>query len=274
MTYDAQETSAEAGQPVELYEFRLDTEIFRFTSHQVAYTIPVQVEFAPENITRGELITGVGAEEQENLTVTLPTANDFISRYVQIAPGKPGQLKILRTHVTDLAQETRTIFEGTIKNVTFSQDGLTANVVLTALMAASARGTPRFTYATQCNHILYDAGCKINFNNVNFLHAGLVTGVSGNVITVTGAAAKNVLTDFFQAGLMSFDGESRTIQIQSGDDLTITAPFATSPLGSVVEVRAGCQQRFQDDCVSKFSNGDNFGGFPYVPQKNPFEGLD
>jgi len=36
-------------------------------------------------------------------------------------------------------------------------------------------------------------------------------------------------------------------------------------VGDVFTIYPGCQKRLQQDCITKFSNGINFGGFPYLP---------
>lgn len=72
--------------------------------------------------------------------------------------------------------------------------------------------------------------------------------------------------------------DARLILSQSGDDLQLLLPFPDSILGSTVVILAGCDHTVTT-CDSKFntpsdpqSNVVNFGGFPFVPTKNPFEG--
>jgi len=52
-------------------------------------------------------------------------------------------------------------------------------------------------------------------------------------------------------------------------------PFSTSPMGQTVKCNKGCKHRVTADCLNRFANTANYGGFPYVPKKNPFQtGLD
>ena len=270
MTFDAQETSVESGQPIELYWFTLDSENFRYTSNQEDVTVD-SFEYDAIPISRGEILMVPNDPSSERLSVTLPADDPFVQNFVTVAPSVPAVLTISRIHRNDGAEEVVTIFQGTVLNVSFTRENREAVAQVVPKTHAATRTIPRFNFSGQCNHVLYDARCKILIDDPTYRHEGEVTAVNGNVITVDGAAAFNVLTDFFVAGIARFGDETRMITAQSGDDLTLVLPFATSPLGQDIFVNAGCKQRFQTDCISKFNNRENFGGFPHVPTKNPFE---
>jgi hypothetical protein len=42
-------------------------------------------------------------------------------------------------------------------------------------------------------------------------------------------------------------------------------------VGNTISAFPGCRRTI-DDCVNKFNNLDNFGGFPHSPGRNPFDG--
>lgn len=51
--------------------------------------------------------------------------------------------------------------------------------------------------------------------------------------------------------------------------ITLNAPFYYMPQpGDEFIMIAGCRKRRDEDCVSKYSNGPRFGGFPDVPQRS------
>jgi hypothetical protein len=67
------------------------------------------------------------------------------------------------------------------------------------------------------------------------------------------------------------------IILQNNDVLTLSLPFAVNVAGASVEVNAGCDHT-KETCRSKFQvldaiNGNqvNYGAFPFVPPKNPFQ---
>ena len=71
--------------------------------------------------------------------------------------------------------------------------------------------------------------------------------------------------------------DHRLILAQDGDDVTLLLPFAENIVGSTIVLLAGCDHSITT-CDTKFStpldplsNVRNFGGFPFVPTKNPHE---
>lgn len=280
MVFNTLETGSESGQPIELYTFRLGNGTpTRYTSSQNEVTLTTTLEvFTPVAIERGNLVEELNNPNTNRLQITLPAGDDWVAQFRNIAPGQRATITIRRLHRADLggSEDTITIFKGTVRNVSFSKNGRQAVLQVLPITSAMSRPMPRRTYQNLCNHMLYDSRCGILENDPNFrLSNALVTAVSGDVITVTGAAAFDALADFFEGGFITFGDDYRTVVAQSGDNLTVITPFLSSPDGELVSVNAGCKHRVTTDCLNKFNNLSNYGGFPYVPTKNPFAtGLD
>jgi len=267
MTYDSYETSIEAGEPVELYEFSVGGLTFRFTSSENPLTLS-GYEYAPDAIERNEIVNTTD-EKQDRIEVRMPATNDFAARYMLLPPGNQATLTIRRIHRGDA--EAIVYFKGVVHAVTFVENGTKALAAVLAITSARDREVPRHTYQCLCNHTLFDAGCGIN--EATYTHALTCTAASGETITLAGAGALGA--DYFVAGFLEYGGEYRTVIAQAGNVLTILVPFTTTPIGFSVSARAGCRLRLTTDCRDKFANAINFGGFPYVPTKNPFAtGLD
>ncbi len=136
------------------------------------------------------------------------------------------------------------------------------------------RSGPRMTYSGLCDHVLYDARCKILRSGDpagEFTFTGLVSGVSGSDITVNGLAARGAgwaITGFVQAPAGAPE-DKRLILAQAGDTITLLLPFSIPVAGLNVDVFAGCTHDLAI-CQSKFDNVINYGGFPFIPRKNPF----
>lgn len=279
MVFDTLETGSESGQPIELYEFRIGSGTpTRYTSSEndVALTVTLETYTALE-ISRSELTEEINNPSTNQISVRMPADTDFVQQFRTIAPGQRASLTIYRIHRADIggSEDRVVIFKGTVRNVSFVKNGREAVLQILPITSAMSRQVPRRTYQNLCNHMLYDSRCTLNKDDSSFRLTSTVTAVSNDVITVSGAAAFNALADFFEAGYVEFNNDFRTIVEQSGDDLTLIAPFLNSPLGQSVFVRAGCKHRGVTDCQDKFSNEDNYGGFLYVPSKNPFAtGLD
>ena len=57
-------------------------------------------------------------------------------------------------------------------------------------------------------------------------------------------------------------------QEQYGSGLTLIYPAPLTP-GETVSLYPGCDHTLQT-CHGRFNNAENFGGFPWIPRRNPF----
>jgi len=279
MAFATNEEGVETGQPIELYEFHLNITTTRLTSAENDVTLPsTAITYTAEAISRGRLLEAINDPSTNRLEVRLPANNDFVEQFRNIAPGQKATLTLYRMHRADLGSgdDRVTIFKGTVRSVSYVQDGREAVLQVLPLTSSYSKPMPRRTFQNGCNHMLYDGLCGIDKDSSSWKYSGTVLSVVGDVVTVSGAGSFSGLSDFFVSGYMEFGNDYRTIVAQSGDALTLMAPFFSPPgVGQTVVCRAGCKGRVTTDCVNKFNNVNNFGGFPFVPKKNPFQtGLD
>jgi uncharacterized phage protein (TIGR02218 family) len=124
------------------------------------------------------------------------------------------------------------------------------------------------TYSAECRHDLGDSNCTINL--------GMVT-ITGSVTTVMDAAhfsdtSRTEASGQFNYGKLTWTSganQGRSMEVKNWDlpsqTFSLWLPMANPiAVGDHYTVYAGCDKRFTT-CQSKFSNGINFGGFPYVP---------
>jgi uncharacterized phage protein (TIGR02218 family) len=78
-------------------------------------------------------------------------------------------------------------------------------------------------------------------------------------------------TGWLTGGYLRVGGVPRMITQHSGDTVTLSSVLPGLAVGSAFEAFAGCDRSFST-CQSKFGNALNFGGFPWIPAKNPFAG--
>lgn len=264
------ETSQESGQPVELYEFRMGSEAFLFTSDEQDVTLTAIVYAAVA--ARREATRQAADATQEALNVYLPSDLAFVRRFVLVTPGKRVSFTLKRFHRNDPDLQVVTFFRGTVQSFKFTRDGREVVLQILPPTAAYSRNMPRFTYQGICNHQLYDSRCGLDEFSPAFSKFLLVTAVSGSTLTASGAGAFGA--DFFEAGFVEMSGDFRAIVKQTADVLELIAPFSVSPFGQTLRFVAGCKHRLITDCLTKFNNVSRYGGFPWTPTKNPFEGLD
>jgi uncharacterized phage protein (TIGR02218 family) len=267
MSFDTYETSAESGQPVELYDFSLGSTRYRYTSDPID-VVYLTNTYAAIPISRGRLSVSKEEQNGDRIEITMPASDVFPQQYVSSVPGKKATLTLTRYHRNDPAQEGVIVFKGTVATIRFVDEAVTAKLTVIPVTAAESRPIPRMCYSNLCNHMLYDVLCGIGETAAAWQKTFNCTSASANTITVPGAGACGA--DFFEGGFVNCDGDYRLVVDQSGDNLVLFTPFSLSPVGKSVKCNAGCKHRVED-CRDKFSNIANYGGFPFVPLKNPFE---
>lgn len=265
MTFAAFEGSAAGGEPVELYRLLLGTEEFRWTSAEDDYVFGGDT-FEAVEISRTRVL--ISAEQRQDLlTVNLPASEDFVRRYIDIVPGKRGTLTVQRVHRPDPDQEAFVLFKGIVQSVAFTRDGTSASIAVRPLTTGLSQTIPRYTFQGLCNHFLYDARCKVLQSSFQF--SGTPSAVVGSTVTIPGLSANGAswaVGGFVQLGTSDF----RLVLAQTGDDVKLLMPFGENVVGMSVDVFAGCDHTLAT-CKAKFNNVINYGGFAFVPLKNPFE---
>jgi len=261
MAFETYEESQQQGSPIELYTMTMGSDIYRWHT-SVEYEITHSGDkFYRLQISRGSIVTG-----QEYLEVIMPGDLEFPLQFASIAPGRTATLTIQTYHRAD-PSDVKVIYKGVVRAVSFAKDTAEARLSLIPLSAAFDMEIPERTYQAPCNHVLFDADCKVSAGM--FKHEDSVTAVTGNVISVNGLlAAKGdgwATGGYVAYGVLDY----RLVLSQSGDDLTLVLPFHETVLDQTVSVYAGCDHTI-GTCDSKFSNKINFGGCPYVPTINIF----
>ena len=265
MTYEAFEVSVEGGRPVELFKFTVGSTIYRYTSSEDEQIPSFDANtYFPRQITRTNP-TMTQEDRRQQMSITLPTDDALATRFISIPPGQEVLLEITRYHRGD--SNAYVVWQGRIIGAGYTKSGGLCTLEGVTDEAAFSRPIPRFKYQGLCNHVLYDTGCTVN--RASFKYTGTVTGVVGNTVTVAGLLAAKGANWAVGGYIDNGSNDFRMVVSQAGDVLTLLIPFETTPDGSTVDVYAGCNHTI-DVCGSKFTNSDNYGGFPFVPTYNPF----
>lgn len=86
-------------------------------------------------------------------------------------------------------------------------------------------------------------------------------------------------SDYFGAGLITFTGGANAgvaMEIYSfaAGAFVLHLPLPYNPtVGDTYSLTPGCRKRWDEDCRTKWSNGNNFGGYPHVPGGDKVLGL-
>lgn len=262
MSFLSLDLSRHSAQPVELYRFTFSTNRWLYTDSDEDVAWQGET-YRPTPITRGE--TGVGQElSRSALAVTVPRDNAVAGLYIGPPPDAVVSLTIYAFHKGDTDAEVVVIWQGRVQGVSF--DGVEAEITCEPIFTSMRCPGLRGTYQTLCRHELFGAACGVQ-SEANKL-ATTVASVSGVSVTVPGPLASG----WARGGMLeTARGARRWVLAQSGNVLTLDNRIPDLLVGEAVTLYAGCDQAFAT-CRDKFSNHLNFGGFPFMPTKNPFMG--
>lgn len=269
MTYEEHETSTEGSRPVEVFRFTVGATFYRYTSSESEETLGVET-FTPKAIKRSNAADGPESRDHD-FQVTLPTSDPVAQIFAGVPTSDRIRLTVLRFQRSDTpTPETVTVFDGYVQTARFSEGGRVCQLTARTLLAALGRQIPARMQHASCNHVLYDPlTCRVDDTDAAFRAAARdVDSLVGNVLTVDGLGG--YAAGWFVGGYVE-DDDTGTKRLVIADDgagnLTLLIPFASAP--STVSVFAGCDHSAAT-CASKFDNVINFGGYPFIPTRNPF----
>lgn len=277
MTYAAQETAVQTSQPIYLYQFVRDTQEWTYTNRATSFTWNSKV-WQPSAIMHSNIVASVEMAKH-TLSLTFTRTHEFAHPFLTYSPDAITFITIFRGHTTDFDAEFITYWKGRVLNAKVSGNTITLECepVYTSLRRIGLRAR----YQRTCRHALYGRGCTLN--QANFADAGLLlTAVVGTTLTVPGADVK---PDgwYFGGMIETQNGVLRFIIGHIGATITISQPienfvsvgygesYGTNYGGVALTLYPGCD-RTTETCTTKFNNFINYGGFPWLPTRNPFDG--
>ena len=264
MGYTTYETSIQDGAPFELFEFRQGSTFYRFTS--AAQDIEKGSDVYVAEYLRRDEVKQVDDIAKGGLKLTFPRTNSFAFSFLTSAPDVVTTITIWRAHYTDPTLECLAYWKGRVlkASATDSEVTLDCESVFSSLKRVGLRAR----YELSCRHSLYDVGCTLSMSS--FMLVAYVSGVDGSDLTVADAATH---PDGYYTGGVARDthGVYRLIISHVGTLVKLARPFNTTPNNTDVTLYPGCD-KLKATCINKFNNLPNFGGFPFIPHTNPFDG--
>lgn len=129
----------------------------------------------------------------------------------------------------------------------------------------------------ECIHQFCDAGCTLNV--ATYTHTGTLTAVTDQ--TTFRDSSRSEADDSFGNGKITFtsgNNSGYSFHIDSYASATkqfiLRTPTPYLPvIGDTYSAVIGCRKRHAEDCVTRFSNVINFGGFPWIPTQEEISRL-
>lgn len=267
MSYDDREISNYGGAPYHLYEFSLGPARWRYTDSQAPITRQ-GVTYLAVPIKHGEISLS-GDTKQDDLSVNIASSAEVVTIYSGTPPSSSVSLTIREAHRGD--PDAVVIWSGIIKSVrrtSAAEYEFTCN----SLMSTLNRNGLRLTWDRACPHALYDRSCRVN--QVDFAVTAQIGTLTGGVIRSPVFAT--FANGWFAGGFVTFSTqfgnlERRGIEAHAANVLTLLGTTDGMSVGQFVTAYPGCN-RVISTCVNKFNNLPNYGGFPHLPNKSPFDG--
>ncbi|AEG53118.1 phage BR0599 family protein [Sinorhizobium meliloti] len=267
MSFDVYEGSNYSGLPVALYDFVFGTAQWNYTSDEELVTLGA-VTYEPISI-KDSGVKQSGDASSDEMIITVPKTAPVAIMMNGQPPSENIWVYIRRYHHGD--DGAPIIWPGYV--VSRKQiDSQAVELSCKMITAGFDRNGLRLGWSRQCPHALYDQNCRVNKDL--FALTFQVENIVGNTIY---SAALDALADGrFSNGFFTwsrFNGavERRGIEIHVGNHFSILGTSVGIEVGDWVTAYPGCA-RTRTDCINKFNNLSNFGGFPHMPGKSPFKG--
>ncbi|GBL46210.1 phage FAD/FMN-containing dehydrogenase [Sulfuriferula multivorans] len=262
MSYNTFETSIHDGQPVELYQFTAGTQAWRYTSAD-ATQIYLSQSFEPREIERGKV--GQSPEiAKSKLDLKMPRDNPLVVTLIAAPVQNVLRLDILRKHRTDT--EFVTLWRGRVMGIALQ--GAEATMSCEPIFTSLKRIGLRAVAQRQCRHALYDGGCGVS-DSANSA-SGTLSSVNGAVIDAAVFATQP--NGWWVGGKVKFGVDTyRMVVAHTAAQVTLASALPGLAAGQSIVAYPGCDHT-PVTCDAKFANIANYGGLPWMPQKNPFAG--
>jgi uncharacterized phage protein (TIGR02218 family) len=261
MTWRLTDLSIFGGRPVELFRFVYGVNRYCFTSSDA------DVSYQGESYKATPMErTGISIAHdisKADITITVPRDNKLAALYVGPPPDDVISLTVFSYHKGD--GDFVVLWQGRVTSVMFA--GSTASITCEPVFTSLRRPGLRAMYQRLCRHELYSSACGVQSESYKVVYAGVVS-YSGVTLTLPVPLAAGWAT----GGLLTTSrGAKRWVLAQNGAVLTLNNAIIDLNVDEPVTVYAGCDCT-RETCNAKFGNILNFGGFPWVPYKNPFAG--
>lgn len=275
MSFNDYEASANLGRPIALYEFWWGNKTWKYTSADADQFYPTVTEgnrFRAVSI-RDDGMTQGGSSENDFI-VHAQSDLDVVTLYGDSPPTAPVWLRVRRKHADDPSNEAPVFWVGRVGNVMRLENPAEADIRGISILKLLKSGGLRLTWGKNCPHCVYDSGCKEP--TAAHRYQRIVQSVAGPILTITAATIPAEGT--FAGGFVEWDRsgtgtmELRGIEaVNSDTEIKVLGRLPNLQPGDTVNLYPGCDQT-TSTCVDGFDNILNYGGFPFMPEKSPFDG--
>lgn len=235
--------------------------------------------FDGAQIAHSEANSGANYERRD-ITVFMGVNNDRLRRYFATASAEKIQVYIIRLGTKKLetgetleyTTDGFLLFSGVVGKIGIEGSQIGAQITPEPFLAN--QNLPRMFFSRACNHVLGGPACGVDLEA--FRHDSTIAALfpSEKLVELSTAPPGS---NWFRAGKVIHAPTGAVIGITwsdllgTGGNARVRLNFWSPDLevGQAISLYPGCRHIVEDCGPSKFDNVANFGGFPYVPNRNP-----
>jgi len=261
MTYSDYEISPYSSNPTELFHFA-GSQDWRYSSSDSDVTYDGET-YTAIPIRRGRIQQSNEMPKSE-IEIRVPRNNPMIGELVYGLPEQAISLTIYRVQ----SSFSIVLWKGRLMSRTY--DGEEAVLKCVPIFSSLKRPAIRRRYQTNCPYTLYDLrSCRVVKGD--FEEAESISDISENGLTLTVPGADFLDWGYLTGGWMSVTalGIERMIYEHIGTTVRLARPVDFDYSVYSAKFYPGCNHTL-GQCHDRFDNAANFGGFPVIPNRNPF----
>lgn len=277
MAFNDYEISNQDGKPIALYLFNYGNSYWRYCTSDKDETVGLDEKGNPA-VWKAQAITdeGVvqGGSDQNDLQIIVQSDLPIPKLFRNAQPSGKVWLTVRRWHRGDPDSETPIQWVGTVVNATLI-DEASVQMACRSLGGTYDRQGLRLAWGRMCPHVLYGIGCNNNGSNPKEAHAypRIIGILDGNSFVCT--EHEEPVEGTFTGGFVEWsrrDGsvDRRAIENQNGNHFLLMGSTDGLVAGSEITLYPGCPRNTA--ACKRFNNLPNYGGFPHLPGKSPFDG--
>lgn len=267
--YNDFEYSLDNASPVELYLITQFTRTWCLTSYHEDITYNNQV-YQSCQIDRGKISQSKDILK-DGLDITLPITHSLSKQFIQdMNDDNTTTITLFRGHIDDPDKQFIVYWKGRL--MATSPQGSKVTFSCESVFTSIQRPGLRAKYERTCRHPLYSSQCGLV--KEAYRQSAIVTSISSDKrrIVYGGAGAGS---GYFIGGVIenNLNGRRLVLEHDGSGVVVINRPFNNLSIGDNIYLYPGCSHTWFE-CIGKFGNQLNFGGFPFIPDKNPFGGIN
>jgi len=262
MSYSIFEKSQDNASIIELYEFAIGTNRYRYTSTEYDFVFSSQT-YKASQIKRSKIKQSSNMHK-DGITLTVQSSFELSKLFLNPLIDDTVNLTVFRGHASDSGKNFIAYWLGRVVGCTVN--GPQVEISCESVFTSIKRPGLRARFEVNCRHAIYNSGCNVSFSSHS--KSAVVTAVNGSTIEFT--TSESHPSGFFTGGVAkTSNGSVRFIANHVGNTLSFfQLPSDIKPTDTLT-IAPGCN-RSMSHCKERFNNLDNFGGFPYIPIVNPF----